>query len=536
MSMDDPSPRRGGGSRVLADVGLASLSGLLLVASFPRFDLNWLAWGALVPLLVVVGRRRPYQAYLLASVTGLVFFVGVFEWIWQVPAYNLLDEALLGLFLSQFIALWAAALSGLRRSTGLPSALLAPPLWVALEYARGHVGFLSLPWMLLGHSQYRWVPVIQLASITGVYGLSFLIVLCNVGLGDLLRRARGGSFAVPASAVVAAAALGAVLLHGGVVLWSAPAMDVVTVAGVQGNIPQNVKWDRAFRERTLERYSALTREAVRRRPALVVWPETAVPGDVEHDEALLRPVRALAAETGTPLLVGSAEAAKFRRRELGARSYNSMVMLSPEGRIVEVYRKLRLVPFGEYEPLKGVVTWPEAVASSMGNSVPGETATVFTLGPHTVAATICWENIFPELVSEFVRRGARLIVNATNEAWFQDTGAPHQFLAISVFRAAENRVAVLRVANTGISAVIDPFGRITRRLGDETGRELFVSGILVADMPVSRTTTAYTVFGDVFVAGCFAACAAFAAAALARRLRPATGARTAVPGAERPAT
>jgi apolipoprotein N-acyltransferase len=409
-----------------------------------------------------------------------------------------LDEALLGTYLAGYFGAWALGLRWLRERTGWPAAVLAPALWVSLEYLRGHAGFLSLPWMLLGHSQYRHPVLLQITSITGVYGLSFLIVLVNVAVADLLRHRPRSWRALPGSTAAAAAAAALVLLHGMVVLSAEPPSQRLTVAAVQGNIPQNVKWDAAYRESTLARYADLTREAARHRPSLIVWPETAVPGDVEHDPRLSRPILALAVETGVPLLVGTSEHAKFAKREHGARLFNSMMLVSPDGRIADTYRKIRLVPFGEYEPLAGVVTWPAAIASAMGNSVAGERLTVFNVDGVPLAATICWENIFPDLVREFVREGARVIVNATNEAWFQDSGAPRQFLAISAFRAAENRVAVLRVANTGISALIDPHGRIVDRLRGPDGRDVFVSGVLTASLPVTRVTTIYTAYGDVF--------------------------------------
>jgi apolipoprotein N-acyltransferase len=477
---------------------LAGLSGLLLVASFPRFDVDWLAWLALVPLLLVVERVTAARAFLLALVTGLIFFVGVFEWIWQVPAYNVVDEVLLGLYLALYFAAWALGVRWLRTVTSLPAVLLAPALWVSLEYLRGHAGFLSLPWMLLGHSQYRHPVLLQITSITGAYGLSFLIVLVNVALSDLCRQRPRSWRTIPGSVVLATATSAVVLVHGAVVLSGDTPVEQLRVAAIQGNVPQNVKWDAAYRETALKRHADLTRQAARERPALIVWPETAVPGDVDHDPRVARPVRQLAVETGIPLLVGSSEHAKFTRRELGTRFFNSMMLVTPDGRIADIYRKIRLVPFGEYEPLAGIVTWPAAIASSMGNSAAGDRLTIFSVAGVPLASTICWENIFPDLFRQFVRAGARVVVNATNEAWFHDSGAPRQFLAISVFRAAENRVAVLRVANTGISALIDPYGRIIDRLRGADGRDVFVAGVLVAAMPVSRVTTAYTSFGDVF--------------------------------------
>jgi apolipoprotein N-acyltransferase len=504
---------------VVTSGALACLSGLLLVASFPKFDVNWLVWIALVPLIVAIEHGGAGRAFVLANVTGVVFFVGVFEWIWQVPAYNVLDEALLGLYLAQYFACWALALRWLHGRIGVPSMLLGPALWVVFEYLRSHAGFLSLPWMYLAHSQYRYPLLIQITSITGVYGVSFLIVLVNVAVADAIRHREWTTWrAIPRSIPAAVAVVVIVVVHGLAVLSAAPSGETLTVAAIQGNVPQNVKWDAAHRENTLQRYAELTREAARHQPALIVWPETAVPGDVEHDPRLLKPVRELAREVGIPLLVGTSEHAKFTKREYGSRTYNSMVLLDPDGRIAGAYRKIRLVPFGEYVPLQGYFTWPAAIASSMGDSVPGDAPTIFRIGDVGLAATICWENIFADLVRQFVRQGARIIVNATNEAWFEDSGAPRQFLAISVFRAAEHRVSVLRVANTGISAVIDPFGRIVQRLRSPDGRDVFVAGVLTASLPVSRATTFYTTHGDVFAVGLAVVCGVLAVAAAGLRV------------------
>jgi apolipoprotein N-acyltransferase len=511
--VDAPGGSRGNMTRSCrSDLALAALSGLLVVACFPRFDADWLVWVALVPLLLALERATPMRAMLLGQLTGVIFFVGVFEWIWQVPAYNMLDEAMLGLYLALYFAFWALGFRWLGDRLAVPAALVAPALWVSMEYLRGHAGFLSLPWMLLGHSQYRHPVMLQITSLTGVYGVSFVIVLVNVAIAQLILRRPTTWRTVPGSAVAALASVAVVLAQGAMVLLGASPGERLAVAAIQGNVPQNVKWDAAHRETTLQRYAELTREAARHHPALIAWPETALPGDVEHDPRLLRPVRELAMEVGIPLLVGSAEHAKFTKREYGSRTYNSMVLVTPEGRIAGAYRKIRLVPFGEYVPLQGVFTWPAAVASSMGDSVAGEMPTVFRIGDVGVASTICWENIFPDLVRQFVRHGARIVVNATNEAWFQDSGAPRQFLAISVFRAAEHRVSVLRVANTGISALIDPYGRIVQRLRSPEGRDVFVAGVLAASVPVSRATTPYTAYGDVFAVGLLMGCGLLAVA------------------------
>jgi apolipoprotein N-acyltransferase len=492
-------------SEIVRGLALASLSGLVLLLAFPPLDLAILAWIGLVPLLLASRSLR--SAFLLSGLTGIVFFVGIFSWIWTVPAFNALDGLLVAVYLGLYFALWGLGVSWIRSRTGLSLPVVAPPLWVALEYVRGHVGFLSLPWMLLGYSQYQATALIQITSLTGVYGLSFLIVLTNASLAEafgwlLVRSGRTPApltwtprpIALPVSALV----LTATLIYGHVELSESGHGDRVRIAVVQGNVPQTLKWDTAYRKATLNRYAQLTREAAEHSPALIVWPETAVPGDVQHDPDLRRAIGQLAVETGTHLLVGSSEHAKFAQRELHGKLYNSLVLVTPHGQIAAEYRKIRLVPFGEYEPLHGFVKWPRAIAAAVGNSVAGTEYSLLQVGDLTFGATICWENLFPDLVREFVKAGARFMVNSTNEAWFGETSASAQFLAISALRAAENRVAMARATNTGISAFIDPFGRITERLRGADGKELFVAGHLVSEVSISSRTTPYTRYGDVF--------------------------------------
>jgi apolipoprotein N-acyltransferase len=485
-------------------LGLAVVSGLLLLLAFPPFGRAALAWIALVPL--VLQCRTPRSGFLLSGVTGLVFFVGIFSWIWTVPAFNLLDGILVAAYLGLYFAGWGMGVAWLHTHTRLPLAAVAPPLWVALEYVRGHAGFLSLPWMLLGYSQYEATTLIQISAVTGVYGVSFLVVLVNASVADALSsvvardRDAGASRWRPVVLALAipAVVLTGVVIHGRAVLSDTRDGGRVTIAVVQGNVPQALKWDAAYRQAVLERYARLTREAARHAPTLIVWPETAAPGDVRHDPTLQRLVGGLAVETGTHLLVGGSEHAKFARRELHGKFYNSLFLVTPRGQIEAEYRKIRLVPFGEYEPLQGWITWPRAIAAAVGTSVAGTEPSVLRVGELAFGATICWENLFPELVREFVKAGARVMVNATNEAWFGESSASAQFLAISALRAAENRVAIARATNTGISAFIDPFGRVGPRLRGPDGRELFVEGHLVAELPVSTELTFYTRHGDVF--------------------------------------
>jgi apolipoprotein N-acyltransferase len=491
---------------------LACLSGVLLVLSFPPLELGSLAWVALVPLMVAIDGRGPGKAFILSFATGLVFIVGSFYWIWWVPGYNLLDELLLGLYLGFYVAIWGFLLVLTRRRTDVPWTVAGPALWVSLEYLRSHLGFLSLPWMLLGHTQHQNIALIQIASFTGVHGLTFLIVLANAVLANLiLAVSRAGRWSLWAlasrrgplwSPLAVGVLLGGVSLYGLSVTGTRHGGDRVSAALLHTSVPRDEKWDMARRRSILEQHEALTRQAAATGPQLIVWPETAVPGDVQHHAPLRQRVSQAAREANATLLVGSSEHAKFTDRRLLDRRYNSMYLFSPDGQIVGHYRKIVLVPFGEYEPLQGLVRWPKAIAAAMGSHLPGDRHTVFTLGSVPFSSVICWEIVFPDLVRRFVQGGARFIVNASNEAWFAGSAMPAQMLAMSVFRAVENRVPVVRSSNLGISAFIDPHGRITRQLAGQSADGTRVDGVLAGDISVGEAGTFYTRYGDWFALLC----------------------------------
>ncbi len=496
-------------ARLATGCGLVCLSAAILVFSFPYFDLGALAWVGLVPWLAAVSEQRPRRAFLLSYLAAWILFSGIFYWIWRVPAFNVVDYLLLASFLALFGGVFGLGLAWLRRKSNAPLALLAPPLWVAVEYLRSHAFFLGAPWMLLGHSQYLHPSLIQIVSLTGVYGLSFVIVLVNACLADLLlygrAKLRAGDCSrrmlkpFPLSSLLyATLVLVGTLVYGQVVLSKEPSDQSVTVALIQGNIPQKQKWDKAYRQATLEQYSEMTLRAALATPDLIVWPETAVPGDIQNEPELQRLVADLAVQTHTPLLVGTAVNAKFTEQRLPGRSFNTMLLIGPDGRIAGEYRKIQLVPFAEYTPLKDWMSWPAVISSPRTDILPGDQLTVFRVGEAAFAVTICWENIFPDFVREFAQKDIHFIVNATNEAHFGNTAAPYQLLAMNVFRAAEHRIAIARVGNSGISALIDSSGRITERLHDSRNKELFVAGFLVNQVRLSHERTLYTSFGDLF--------------------------------------
>jgi apolipoprotein N-acyltransferase len=329
-----------------------------------------------------------------------------------------------------------------------------------------------------------------------VYGVSALLVLVNTALAwvALQRRWR----AAAGAGLLAAVAVGGALLVGRAHLAPGVA-PTVPIAVVQGNIPQAVKWDAGFKAETLRIYGELTRAAA---PGsrLVVWPEAAVPAYVRFEPGALRWLTDLANGVGVPLLVGAPDAESDGRT---VRYLNSAFLVDAAG-VRARYDKMHLVPFGEYVPLKRLLFFVEAIAAEIGDFTPGRQVTVLPLEGAPFGTVICYEVIFPDLFRRFVAEGASFMTNITNDAWFGDSGGPLQHLAMVPLRAVENRVAIVRAANTGVSAFVLPSGAIQGTL------PLGARGTLRGEVPLRRGHTFYARFGDVFAY----ACAAMSGAAL----------------------
>jgi apolipoprotein N-acyltransferase len=491
----------------------------MLFAAFPSIDLSPLAWVGLVPLFFVLSGKRPVAAFLLTYLGGIVFLLGIFDWILKLPGYTLLHHAILAIYLGFFFAVFGFVFAFLSGRFGFFAALfIAPFLWVPLEFARSNFSFLALPWGLLAHSQYRHPVVIQLASVAGAYGISFLIVLVNSTITAMIypwavkatgngegstRLTRFQKRAVAAGLLVLL--VGLTVAYGHTVTSRPIPGDRLQIAVVQGNIEQSKKWDPKYASMIMKTYTDLTIKAAEGKPALIVWPESATPRSISTDARLRAQIREVSRSAGAHLLLGSSQLEKFRVQDpKSARYLNSAFLISPEPGETKAqrYDKIRLLPFGEYLPYKDTIPWLHLKVPEVGNYLAGKKFTVFDVPPFRFGVTICWENIFPDLVREFVRHGAQFIVNVTNEAWFGPGAAPHQFLSMSVFRAVENRIFVVRCANTGISCFIDPCGRVLDRVRDQRGVDIFVSGVLQGTIVAACAKTLYAMFGDWLVLLC----------------------------------
>jgi apolipoprotein N-acyltransferase len=482
----------------------AAVSGILLAAAFPTFDLPYLAWIALVPLFISLKDRTVKQGFWLGGITGLIYFIGTVHWVTNsVHFYGnvpLLPASLITLLLCAYLALYpalfGAAAVSLRKDRPVLFFIAAPALWTALELARTYV-FSGFPWSLLGYSQYSVLPIIQFSDITGVYGVSFLVVLVNAAAAEFIMNRKNWQ-AAAATVLVLALVLG----YGFARLRAPEQGEGITISVVQGNIEQDKKWDPAYQTGTIAVYKRLTREALTRHPDLVIWPETATPfyfgGEYRNDKPLTADLVEFVKENKVSLLFGSPTYEVKPTRQIVGR--NSAFLLSGEGHVEAVYHKIHLVPFGEYVPLKKVLFFVEKMVQAIGDFQGGDQYTVMAVpygGPGqkketTLCTVICYEIIFPDLVRRFVDNGARIVTTVTNDAWFGRTAAPFQHFSMAVLRAVENRVPVARAANTGISGFIDSRGRILETSG------IFTEAHLTRTLVPGKEKTFYTRYGDFF--------------------------------------
>jgi apolipoprotein N-acyltransferase len=474
----------------LALAALFAASGFGLALAFPRTDWNGVAWVVVAPVIVMALARRPRAALGWGWLFGFVFFTVLLRWLdFTFSVYSAIPWPLtwlpigaLAAYCGLYAGLFAAAISWLGRRRSATLALVAAPfLWVAGEWLRGRLmgGF---PWGTLGYSQYLRLPVIQIAELGGVHAVSFIVLAVNAAVAGCLvlpwRRALG-------AVSVATALLAATLVFGMGRLAEPQPQGEVRVAVIQPSIAQPLKWDPDYAATTLGIETSLTRRAAGERPDLIVWPETSLPAVLRREPRLTADLTALSRELRLPLLVGSIDV----EGESSSRARNTAFLLTERG-IMGRYDKIHLVPFGEFVPLSGVMGFVRSWAEFIAELEPGASTVVFPGPPAPLGVVICYEGIFPELVREFVKGGARLMVNMTNDAWFGRTDGPWQHLAMYPFRAVEHRTAVVRSANTGVSAIIAPSGQILQRL------TLFRRGTASERVPLRKRETLYTRWGE----------------------------------------
>lgn len=477
---------------------LASVSGLALAAAFPSYNAHFLAWVCVAGLIIAVARASPGRAALLGLLYGIAFYTATLPWIYTVmrvhgglsviPAAGVL--ALLVAVLSLFPAAFALGVAWLGMRGVGRACLAAPFLWTALELTRAHFLRTGFPWNLLGYAASENPPLLQLVSLAGIYGLSFLVAAYNALFAWVVMQRRSGR---GRGALVLLIGLSAVLVVVGTLgeRFIPQAQPTHRARLVQTNFPQSPSYPADWMEvhagemDELERLSTGPGE----RPAdLTIWPETPAPFTLQDPKFAARAER-IARIAKSPFLVGVVE---WRRGPKGILApFNSAALFNASGRSVFVYDKIHLVPFGEYVPLRRWLTFARKLTAEVGEFRPGSDYQVGEMpGGGRFGVFICYEAVFPNEVRRFVANGAGVLVNLSNDGWFGRSAAPEQHLAMARVRAVENRRWLLRATNNGYSVAVDPYGRCFARLAPD------VRGALDAPYGFRSDLTLYSRWGD----------------------------------------
>jgi apolipoprotein N-acyltransferase len=495
---------------------LAVASGLAMGLAFPKFDSGLLAWVALVPLFYVIEGESMRRVFGWAYLQGFSSYVVQLYWI-PIPLHDFADVrmryaifpmlALAGIVAVNIaVAIWAGEF--VARRTRIPAVVTMPVAWAAVEWFRTYVPA-AFPWNLLGYTAYHNLELIQFAEFTGVYGVSALIVFFNAVVYVVIFR-RGGyrlqtiSLSTLTAMMIVLVAFGAWRINN---LKNVPSTGTFKVAMVQGNIPQSLKWDPKFLPDSYGIYQEETADAAKRGVDLVVWPEAAAvflfqpddqyPAELASDAEYRTRLLTLAKNQRVPILFGAPALARADGR-VGFYNRAYLVSANGQGEVDAHYDKIELVPFGEYVPARAILGFfVNKIVNGMGDLIPGSEQTLFELKGAKLGILICYESIFPDLTRREVNEGADVLVNITNDAWYGESSAPYQVLAMAALRSVETKVPMVRVANTGFTALIEPSGRITNRT------PLFKRGNTIVDVSWRPVRTLYTIVGDLFAEICF---------------------------------
>lgn len=466
-----------------------------------------MAWFALAPLIIPLfdihygwPEFRRGRAFLLGFVAGAGYFGGTVYWTGNVVSQfgglawpvGIVVAALLVAYLSLFPALFTLCLGWLAAKYGRRAILLAPAIWVTTELGRTYF-WSGFPWLLLGYSQTTVLPIAQFASVVGVFGLSALVALVSTAIAYVVVSRC-------AESIITAAVSGALII--GISVWGSQRLEArplsdggraVRVAVIQGNIPQEQKWDAAHASGILNTYLSLTRDAAAKGAKLVIWPESSTPFPFLDDLAGGDRIRALVRETRIELLLGS-DMVDHRTKSY----YNAAFLVRDNGDVAAIYQKMHLVPFGEFVPLQELLFFVGPLVQQVGGFTPGGEMVLLPTRDGPISTAICYEIVFPRLVGESITRGSELLTTITNDAWYGRSSAPYQHFLQASMRAIEQGRFLARAANTGISGFVDPYGRVVEQSA------IFERGVLVADLQMLQARTIYGRIGDLVAYVCAA--------------------------------
>lgn len=480
---------------------LALASGVLLFLSFPKFGSGYIVWIAFIPLFwALKDVKSVYQGLLLGFITGLSCHIGLIYWITYVvvnygylPIYlGITLMFLLACYLSLYTAIFAAGLVFFRRKIALYFA--APVLWICLEYGKSNL-ITGFPWENLGYSLFQNHYLLQFADIGGVYGLSLLIVLANTAIFEVITGRSKKKFI---TAAIVFLLIGGITFYG--INRSKQVESIVDntaevdVSLIQGNIDQSIKWNDNYQKETINIYEKLSLQNVPAKNGLIIWPETALPFNYQDSSSFQNQVKDISLKTKSWFIFGSTS---YDRAKDNTDYFNSAFILSPDGETKGKYDKVHLVPYGEYVPLREVFPFIKKLTAGMGDFTAGKSYSPLTMDNRKVGILICYEAILPFAARTYKKNGAELLVNITNDAWFGSTSAPYQHFSMARFRAVENRLYLARSANTGISAIVDPTGKVVVQTN------IFERTALKGKVKFLNIPTIYAKYGDVLVLICY---------------------------------
>jgi len=530
---------------------LGSLAGVMLWGAFTPLDFSPLGWVALIPLMLLVRLERPTQRmYRTLYACGLVYWLATLQWMRLGDPTMYIAWGALAAYLAVVFPLFVGLTRVAVRQLRLPMVVAAPVVWVGMEYARAYV-FTGFSWYYLGHSQYRWLGLIQISDLVGSYGVSFVMVASSAALSLMIpqsllqkvglfppadqegQRSPQASMSVQWWQVgVAIVLFGATLSYG---TWRRAGVEFPAgprVAAIQGNFPTSVRDDHDPRS-IYAQHLQLSGAATRHQPDLIVWPEGmfpwpyfAAPKDLSAAELkekfpqfakgfesqdVIREFNGIAQKSGAAVVIGCQTVTANR---LGLQFFNSAAFVTPEQGIVSRYDKMHRVPFGEYIPLKDLVSGLQYFTPYRGEFgiAPGASPVIMEHRGILYSPVICFEDTVPQLVRRVVQQSRTLnpehkevdvLLNLTNDGWFHGSSELDQHLITAAFRSVECRVPMVRAVNTGISAVIDGDGAIrTRAVHEKTGKSKQVEAYLVETVPLDPRESSYVLYGDWFAAIC----------------------------------
>jgi apolipoprotein N-acyltransferase len=476
------------------------LSAVLLALSFPKVSLSLLAFVSLVPLFMAMKGERPRRSFALSYLCGVVFFFMTFSWLLFVTK---LGTVFLLAFLALYFGFFGIGYCWLSKKKLLAKIFLIPALWVAIEYIRAH--FLTgFGWALLGHSQYQNLWLIQIADITGVYGISFLIVMVNVVIADaLLAKPKALLYERLFSFIIIVFLFGVSIGYSFFVLKNNFGGQKIRVGVAQGNISLRQHWDPKAWPFILRDYFALSEQLIKEKSDLIIWPESSYPGSPEEEPGTFEQFKDSVARTKIPHVIGIV----IKEDE---NYFNSALLFSSNNKKGQRYDKLHLVPFGEYIPLRDRLPFLASIVP-IDDFIAGKEVVLFeapqnqkdkkTQQGFFYSVLVCFEDTIPELARACVRKGSNLLVNISNDAWFGDTNEPFLHLQSAVFRSIENHRYLVRCGNIGISCFIDPCGRILKRV-EANGKSTYIQGAVAEDVYFINKKTLYTKVGEIFAYFC----------------------------------